>query len=488
MVAAKDYFGDEPEFRRPSARIVNLCADLEALGAAHFCSMIAEARCQSVVPTAAALINLAVDELWASVLSKINRTLSTKPGMPRTGMRTLALFLGEFGYPELDAIGKQIYAQLPFPLLRVTFAFGPKPVVTRLKPLTLDDLTERDFERLRAALDHFPKEGADAVGRHDAPFRLAILQNPTEALSPSHLPALRKFVQIGRHLDIEVELIWDHDFDRLGEFDALFIRETTAVGHQTYRFADEADRLGLPVIDDPISIRRCTNKVYLAELFRANGVPHPKTWLVCRERLAELEQVLPFPVVLKKPDGAFGIGVERAATPRQFRSIATRMLAQSKLIVAQAFVSTDFDWRIGVLGGKPLFAARYFMCPHHWQILKHAGGCHEEGGTQAVALDDVPPEIIREAVRAANLIGDGLYGVDLKESADGPLVIEINDNPNIEVGMEDAVMGDDLYRAILDRFRLLVGWRFSGRDQRVAALPRRRGRHWFEDAAQVSAE
>ena len=57
----------------------------------------------------------------------------------------------------------------------------------------------------------------------------------------------------------------DHrrDFGRIAEFDALFIRETTNVNHHLYRFARRAASEGLVVIDDPDSILRCTNKIYL---------------------------------------------------------------------------------------------------------------------------------------------------------------------------------------------------------------------------------
>ncbi len=51
--------------------------------------------------------------------------------------------------------------------------------------------------------------------------------------------------------------------------------------------------------------------------------------------------------------------------------------------------------------------------------------------------------------RAAGLIGDGLYGVDIKQTNGGLAVIEINDNPNLDVGIEDAVLKDELYRRIL---------------------------------------
>ena len=56
-------------------------------------------------------------------------------------------------------------------------------------------------------------------------------------------------------------------------------------------------------------------------------------------------------------------------------------------------------------------------------------------------------------MRAASLIGDGLYGVDIKETDQGCLVIEVNDNPNIDAGCEDAVIGERLYFEVMDWFR-----------------------------------
>ena len=60
---------------------------------------------------------------------------------------------------------------------------------------------------------------------------------------------------------------------------------------------------------------------------------------------------------------------------------------------------------------------------------------------------------VQVALKAASLIGDGLYGVDLKQTADGRVhIIEINDNPNVDRGCEDAVLKDDLYRIIIKDF------------------------------------
>lgn len=60
--------------------------------------------------------------------------------------------------------------------------------------------------------------------------------------------------------------------------------------------------------------------------------------------------------------------------------------------------------------------------------------------------------MVELAVKTANLIGDGLYGVDLKQSGDKVVVIEVNDNPNMDAGIEDAYLQDDLYVLVLEEF------------------------------------
>ncbi|WP_225986325.1 ATP-grasp domain-containing protein, partial [Janibacter melonis] len=95
--------------------------------------------------------------------------------------------------------------------------------------------------------------------------------------------AIQQFMEAGDALGFYTELITKEDYRRLSEFDALFIRETTSVNHHTYRFARRAQSDGLVVIDDPVSILRCTNKVYLAELLTKAKVAIPKTMIIHRQ-------------------------------------------------------------------------------------------------------------------------------------------------------------------------------------------------------------
>jgi len=142
--------------------------------------------------------------------------------------------------------------------------------------------------------------------------------------------------------------------------------------------------------------------------------------------------------------------VKKAGSAEELETIRQDMFRRSPLLIAQEFTPTAFDWRIGVLDGKLLFAARYHMVKDHWQIVgKWSTGRTRYGRVEAVPIPEVPPTVTALALEACALIGDGLYGVDIKETPDGPAVIEVNDNPNIMEGDEDAVEHDRVYDAII---------------------------------------
>jgi glutathione synthase/RimK-type ligase-like ATP-grasp enzyme len=93
------------------------------------------------------------------------------------------------------------------------------------------------------------------------------------------------------------------------------------------------------------------------------------------------------------------------------------------------------------------------MSKGHWQIYNHGPGGQVAGGRfKTYPTIEVPPQVIKTAVKAASLIGDGLYGVDLKQDLNGCYVIEVNDNPNIDSGVEDQYLRDELYRLVLEEF------------------------------------
>jgi len=217
--------------------------------------------------------------------------------------------------------------------------------------------------------------------------------------------------------------------------------------------ARRAERAGLAVVDDPKSIVRAANKVYLHELLDHHRIRTPRTLTVHRGNRDSVASTLGLPCVLKQPDSAFSKGVKRANTPEQLEALLSELLEGSDLVLAQEYLPTEFDWRIGVLGGSALYACRYFMAGGHWQIVDHEGGGRTRyGRVECVAVEDAPGPVVRAAVRAARHIGRGLYGVDVKVVRGKAHVIEVNDNPNLDGGYEDRVLGAALWDRLAEHF------------------------------------
>src|SRR5262249_48297659 len=111
-------------------------------------------------------------------------------------------------------------------------------------------------------------------------YDLAILRNPEEREPPSDDRAIRRFIKAAHELGLDTTVIDPDEYGRIPEFAALFTREPPAVAHHTFRFARRATAEGLVVIDDPESIVRCCNKVFLAEAFARHGIARPRTLVV----------------------------------------------------------------------------------------------------------------------------------------------------------------------------------------------------------------
>jgi glutathione synthase/RimK-type ligase-like ATP-grasp enzyme len=287
--------------------------------------------------------------------------------------------------------------------------------------------------------------------------RLAILFDPDNPEPPSNPLAMRKFLDAAAEAGLRAELISPDDMERVPQFDALFIRDTTYTNHYSYLFSTRAAEEGMVVIDDPTSILKCNNKALQAQLFSRHKIPAPRTLVVHRRNLKKIIPTVGLPCVLKLPDSSFSRGVVKVESEEELRQELKRMFGLSRMLVAQEYLPTSFDWRIGILDRQPLFACQYYMVPGYWKIIKHeADGSYQESATVAVPLERAPHEAVSLALQAANAIGDGLYGVDLKQLGDRFYVMEVNDNPNVDAGNEDAILGDALYRRIMESLRARV--------------------------------
>lgn len=462
VVDVDDYLTGPQYFKMRNVQVINLCRSYRYQSVGYYCALLGQARSHRVIPSVKTMLDLSSKAMYGLDAEDLDDLVER--ALKRSGQRgegntfVLDVFFGECAYKKLGDLARQIYETFPCPLLQVVFEYESNWRIKGIKPLALNKLNEDQSGLFTWALAHYlKKRWRSPKTRAPSRYDLAILYNPNDPLPPSDKRALQKFVKAGKSLGVAVEMIQRKDYSRLAEYDALFIRDTTRINHYTYRFAKKAESEDMVVIDDPNSILRCTNKVYMAELLRANRVPTPKSRILHKADIKRVDRIVErefdYPVVMKVPDGSFSLGVYKAEGRAELLEIAQRLFKDSELILAQEYLYTDFDWRVGILNRTPIFVCQYFMSKKHWQIVNHGpGGRITEGAWKAWRVGEAPNEVVTAALNAANLIGDGLYGVDVKQNEDGVYVIEVNDNPNIEAGVEDAHLKDELYNLIIRDF------------------------------------
>jgi glutathione synthase/RimK-type ligase-like ATP-grasp enzyme len=455
VASARAYLTEPAYTNHLKAKVVNLCRANKYQGRGYYVSLLAEARGHDPMPTVKALGDLQSEELRQAIAGKVAE-LTRGISHEESDRFELDAYFGRDPAGTHGPLAEQLFAATNAPLLRAHFRKGAAGwELEQLMAIAASDVQPRHREALVAAATGYatgsarpPKAAAEGAR---TPV-LAILHDPDAPDKCSNDEALRKFVQVAPKVGLRAELIGPGDIGRIEEFDALFIRTDPSVDNYTYPLARKCESLGMPVVDDPESVLRCSNKVFLDELLTQHGIPKPKTLKVHGGNLREIVPALGLPLVLKVPDGAFGLGVCKIESEAELEAKAKEFFARSEMLIAQEWLPTEFDWRIGVFDGRPLFAAQYMMAPGHWQVHKREGGEHVEGETVAFAIGEVPEVVVETALRACNLIGRGLYGVDLKQSGGKCWLIEVNVNPNIDAGNEDQILGDALYREVLGVF------------------------------------
>lgn len=451
VMTSRDYLAHPGLFRGQRPKLINLSRSFAYQSRGYYASLLAEARGHRIIPSVETMIDLSERKLYENALPELDAALAklfdAKEKLPEAPIRIY------FGYVEdarLERFAKLVFDWFRAPALDISVELRDGlPHIRRIGFTALGKLCPEEEARLLAAMERYTaREWRAAKAKVPAKYSFATLYDKDEELPPSSEASLKHWAKIAGRMGVEVEPITRRDLARLANFDALFIRETTSISNHTYRFARRAMQEGMPVIDDPISMIRCTNKVYLNELMEANGIATPPSVMIGgREDFEKAADILSFPMVLKIPDGSFSRGVKKVGDRAGLDALCSQWLEDTDLLIAQKFMPTTFDWRIGVLGGEPLFAVQYLMVKEHWQIVQHAagGGRPIDGGTKPFALGDTPPEVLDAGLRAARCIGDGLYGVDIKETSNDVFLIEVNDNPNLDHGVEDAAEKDEVW-------------------------------------------
>lgn len=456
VISARAYLTDAQYAERKTARVFNLSRSYRYQSLGYYVSLLAEARGHRAFPSIATITDFKSPAIIRTISDELDTLIDRQLNHIKSDNFTLSIYFGQNLSPRYQRLCKQLYNLFPAPFLRAYFVRDGRWMLRNISPIALNEIPDTHHPYVtRFARTYFTQTRHQPTKISNPRYSLAILVDPNEQEPPSNKIALNKFMSIAESNNIQVELIDQEDYSRIAEFDALFIRTTTSVNHYTYRFSRRAFAEGLAVMDDPYSILKCANKVYLAEVLDRSQIPTPKTLIVDKTTSSEeIIDTLNFPCVLKKPDSSASKGVYKVTDRASLESTLKDMLQESDLVVVQEFLPTEFDWRIGILDRQPLYACKYFMANKHWQIFRWSrqGKARSFGQVEALPIYQVPDFIITTAIKAANLIGDGLYGVDLKQIDNKAYIIEVNDNPTIENRYEDQFLKDDLYRKIIDSF------------------------------------
>lgn len=448
------YLADYPKLGEPKTRIINLCNTERYLSRGYYCSLLAESRKHQALPSVNTINDLRqlVDaedlrQLWSSLV----------PLAPKGADLSSSLFI-YFGQVE-DALwqsfARRLFERFPAPVLKVVMPEADGGF--SIENLSPGELPETELPTFHRMLRTFTEKVWRNPKQRKYRWEMAILYDPEEVMAPSDAGAIQRFIRAAAKVGIEAEAIRSRDMVNLTQYDALFIRETTSIDHLTYRLARKAEKEGLITIDDPTSIMRCCNKIFLHDAFSYNKVGAPHTLVVAdasAATLARIESEIAYPIVLKMPESSFSVGVFKAKDRADLETKLQSMLEESSLALVQEYLYTDYDWRIGVLNGRAIYACKYFMARGHWQIYNHGSSKprHQTGGFETIATFEVPRAVLKAALKACEVIGKGLYGVDIKQQDKQVYVIEVNDNPSIEHRVEDRYLGDELYMMIMQEF------------------------------------
>ncbi len=455
IISVKEFISNQEYHVDTNFRVFNLCGSYQYQSYGYYVSLLASARGQRVIPNVATIRDLNNIYVIRSLTEEINELLTLALGKIKTNNFQLNIYFGHTNIRGFKKLAMKLFQLFEIPLFSVHFIKDGLWIIKKIQPLNVSKLNETELTFVNEfAREYFNKRRFNKTRITSYIYDLAILVNLDEKTPPSCPDALKKFKKAANKKGIYVEFITKNDINKINEFDALFIRETTSVNNHTYELSRYAYAEGLVVIDDPWSILRCSNKIYQNELFRHNKILTPNT-IPLTKNLFHPEDLAAFnfPMVIKQPDSAFSVGITKVNNKEEAVIALNDLFKKTDMVICQEFMYSDFDWRIGILNNTPIFACKYYMTQGHWQIYNWQGEEEERvGDSETLPVSEVPPLVLKTAQKAASLIGDGLYGVDLKEINGNVYVIEINDNPNIDADVEDEVLKDKLYEIIIDSF------------------------------------
>ncbi|WP_237535242.1 hypothetical protein [Streptomyces sp. SID3343] len=269
------------------------------------------------------------------------------------------------------------------------------------------------------------------------------------------LDVVRQLDAWGHHVDIVrpgSSLIEMSDLIRAGSHDAWVLK--TVSGGPGLSILEAAAALGLTTINDARSIRSVRDKAVAAVIARANGLPMPITYFAAVPELLTQIPTDRYPLVVKPAGGSSGRAVHLVASPERLARIGAELIGEGPLL-AQVYVpNTGVDLKVYSVAGDLHATVR--RSPLHPEQPVRESRVPLPSGTAALMH------------RIGAVFGLDLFGVDIIEGPDGPMVVDINDFPSFRC-VPDGVAR--VARAVLDLAATGAG-RTPPRPRAVVGPPR----------------
>ena len=410
-----------PEYGAMRAvKLFNLCRSYRYQTAGYYVTLLAIARGHKPLPAITTIQDMKSQTMVRFVSDDLDDLIQQTLAPIQSDEFTLSVYFGRNLASRYDRLSLHLFNLFQAPLLRAEFSRNTEHwQLKSLSPIPVGEIpVQHQPFVIREATEYFAGRRAASASGSLPNTTWRSCTTPHDELSPSDKKAIDRFVKAADALGLGTEIIGRDDYARLAEFDALFIRETTQVNHHTYRFARRAATEGLVVIDDAESILKCANKVYMAEVMARNNVQRPADAdRAQRQRRRDRADAGLSRASSNSPTRPFRRALSRSKTKQELARHVDEFFDKSELLIAQEFLPTTFDWRIGICDGQPLYACKYHMAAGHWQIVQHDHhGPRQYGKFETIPVEIAPRHVVRAARKAANLIGNGLYGVDVKQT------------------------------------------------------------------------
>lgn len=231
---------------------------------------------------------------------------------------------------------------------------------------------------------------------------------------------------------------------KLPEYDAILPRIGASITYFGSAVVRQFEQMDVFCANGSAGIGNSRDKLRCLQILSRHHIGMPQTTFVRDKQdvLPAIERVGGAPVIIKLLEGTQGIGVLLAETVKSAEAIIELLQSQKQNVLIQKFVaeSKGRDVRAFVVGDQVVAAMRRVAQGQEFRSNVHRGGL-----TERVELDE---SYVKTAVRAAQIMGLNVAGVDLLEGKDGPQVLEVNSSPGLE-GIETCTQLD-IAGAIVD--------------------------------------